>query len=173
MKNRVSFRCVGCNFYLDAKCATLPLTVRYRLEEHPLNLTFVEEEEGDEYYCDVCEEEREAWIWCYSCRSCNFVGHLGCVLGEFPFVKSKIHEAHRHPLSMVMKGKEESGKHSKNCGSCGEWFGENLAFQCGTCKFNIHAIGRCYHQQLKQGKLAYTHRNFYSRGVELYEQPTI
>ncbi|KAL0553472.1 hypothetical protein IC582_007367 [Cucumis melo] len=168
VKNRVSFRCVRCNFYLDAKCATLPLTVRYRFDAHPLNLTFVEEEESDEYYCDVCEEEREPWLWSYSCRICCFEAHLGCVLGEFPFVKSKIHEAHKHPLSMVMKGKEQK----INCGSCNEWCGENLAFQCGTCKFNIHAIGRCYQQQLKQGKLAYTQRYFYSRGVELYEQPT-
>lgn len=131
-------------------------------------MTFVEEEESDEYYCDVCEEEREPWLWSYSCRICCFEAHLGCVLGEFPFVKSKIHEAHKHPLSMVMKGKEQK----INCGSCNEWCGENLAFQCGTCKFNIHAIGRCYQQQLKQGKLAYTQRYFYSRGVELYEQPT-
>ncbi|XP_022155637.1 uncharacterized protein LOC111022694 [Momordica charantia] len=168
VKKKLAFRCVHCDFHLDARCATLPATVRHRADAHPLELGFVEEE-GEEYYCDVCELEREPQVWFYGCRECSFSAHLECVVGEFPHVKSKMHEAHRHPLNLAMKwkGVEQGG----DCAACGESCSDDLAFECGVCKFNVHAVGHCYHRGTVQGKLASTNRCFYYRGIGLHQHP--
>ncbi|KAG6591307.1 Jacalin-related lectin 19, partial [Cucurbita argyrosperma subsp. sororia] len=163
VKNKMAFRCVDCNFHLDAGCATLPLGVRYRFDPHPLDLTFVEDEE-EEYCCDICEEEREPGPWFYSCQKCSFAAHLDCAVGMFPFVKLKKHEAHKHTLKLGMKGKEE------DCVACGESCAEELAYECiSNCKFKVHAIGLCYHRQVVQGSLAFTNRSFSSRGIGLHQ----
>lgn len=163
VKDKVVFRCVGCKFYLDAGCATLPLGVRYRFDPHPLDLTFVEEEDED-YCCDICEEERESGPWFYGCQKCSFAAHLDCAVGMFPYVKSKKHEAHKHQLKLGMKGKKEA-----DCGDCGESCAEEeLTYECiENCKFRVHAFGLCYHRQVVQGNLPFTNRCYYSRGIGL------
>lgn len=164
VKHKVAFRCVDCNFYLDAGCATLPLGVRYRFDPHPLDLKFIEDEEDEEYCCDICEEERESGPWFYGCQKCSFAAHLDCVVGMFPYIKLKKHEAHKHTMKLGVKGKEE------DCVACGESCAEDLAYECiSNCKFKVHAIGLCYHRQLVQGSLAFTNRCFYSRGVGLHQ----
>lgn len=170
VKDKLVFQCTKCEYYLDIRCATLPVIVRYRFDQHPLNLTFVEEERRDEYYCDICEEEREMGLWFYSCRKCSFAAHPRCAVGEFPYVKSTMHKAHRHPLNLVMKlkGKEEGGG-CTSCGACKKSCAENLAFECGACKFNVHATGRCYHSQVLQGNLAFTNHNVFSRANQPYD----
>uniref|UniRef100_A0A2N9H459 Phorbol-ester/DAG-type domain-containing protein n=1 Tax=Fagus sylvatica TaxID=28930 RepID=A0A2N9H459_FAGSY len=52
------FRCTTCEFALDFRCATLPLTARYEQHEHPFILSYTAEDDSGEYYCDICEEER-------------------------------------------------------------------------------------------------------------------
>lgn len=164
----VAFRCVLCDYYLHLRCAMMPVIVRYRFDPHPLNLTFVEEERVDEYYCDICEEERDPWLWFYSCGKCSFTAHSKCVLGEFPYVKSAMHKSHRHPLNLVMKaGKIEGDR----CGACNKSCADSFAFECGACKFNVHATGRCYDLQVQEGNLAFTNRNVFSRANQPYEQP--
>ncbi|XP_038904483.1 uncharacterized protein LOC120090853 [Benincasa hispida] len=149
VENKEAFRCVECNFYLDATCATLPLKVRFRFDMHPLNLTFKNEDEGNEYYCDICEEERKAEQWFYSCKSCFFAAHLNCVLGDYPCMKSAKFNGHQHPLNLVKKGKIGYS----TCGACGNSCDVNMAFECGICKFNVHAFGPCYHLQLTRGEI--------------------
>ncbi|XP_030934544.1 uncharacterized protein LOC115959992 [Quercus lobata] len=81
------FRCATCDFVLDFKCATLPLTTWYNQHEHPFTLHYTPEDDSGEYYCDICEEERDPKQWFYYCAECSFPAHRNCILGENPNVK--------------------------------------------------------------------------------------
>ncbi|XP_075658706.1 uncharacterized protein LOC142628505 [Castanea sativa] len=81
------FRCATCEFVLDFKCATLPQTTWYNQHEHPFTLCYTPEDDSGEYYCDICEEERDPKKWFYYCAECNFPAHCDCILGENPNVK--------------------------------------------------------------------------------------
>ena len=54
------FRCTTCDFVLDFKCATLPQTACYYQHEQPFALCYNLEDDSSEYYCDICEEERDS-----------------------------------------------------------------------------------------------------------------
>uniref|UniRef100_A0A2N9HMM1 Zinc finger PHD-type domain-containing protein n=1 Tax=Fagus sylvatica TaxID=28930 RepID=A0A2N9HMM1_FAGSY len=84
------FRCATCGFALDFKCATLPLTTRYEQYEHPFTLCYTAEDDSGEYYCDICEEERNPKHWFYYCADCSYPAHPECILGEDPNVKTDI-----------------------------------------------------------------------------------
>ncbi|KAL4600690.1 hypothetical protein ACB092_11G216500 [Castanea dentata] len=81
------FRCTTCEFALDFKCATLSKTTRYKLHEHPFTLCYITEDDSGEYYCDICEEERNPKHWFYYCTNCDYPAHTKCILGENPNVK--------------------------------------------------------------------------------------
>uniref|UniRef100_A0A7N2M1F9 DC1 domain-containing protein n=1 Tax=Quercus lobata TaxID=97700 RepID=A0A7N2M1F9_QUELO len=81
------FRCATCEFVLDFRCAALPQTAWYNQHEHPFTLYCKPEDDSGEYYCDICEEERDPKQWFYYCADCNFPAHLECILGEEPNVK--------------------------------------------------------------------------------------
>ncbi|XP_040944032.1 uncharacterized protein [Gossypium hirsutum] len=56
----VAYRCMKrCNFSLDVGCATLPLTAWYKHDRHPLTLTFSDDSEPSQLYCDLCEKRRK------------------------------------------------------------------------------------------------------------------
>ena len=76
------FRCTNCEFALDYKCATLPYTTRYNQHEHPFTLCYRREDDSGEYYCDICEEERNSKHWFYYCEDCSYPAHPKCILGE-------------------------------------------------------------------------------------------
>ena len=59
------FRCTTYEFALDFKCATLPQTARYKQQEHLFTLSYTAEDDSSEYYCDICEEERNPKHWFY------------------------------------------------------------------------------------------------------------
>ncbi|KAF3942576.1 hypothetical protein CMV_030779 [Castanea mollissima] len=84
------FRCSTCEFVLDFKCATLPQATWYNQHEHPFNLCYTPEDDSGEYYCDICEEERDPKQWFYYCAECNFPAHRDCILGKNPNVKQHI-----------------------------------------------------------------------------------
>ncbi|KAK9989867.1 hypothetical protein SO802_030106 [Lithocarpus litseifolius] len=81
------FRCTTCEFALDFKCATLPQTTRYKQHEHPFNLCYTAEDDSGEYYCDICEDERDPKHWFYYCADCSYPAHTTCILGENPNLK--------------------------------------------------------------------------------------
>ena len=81
------FRCTTCKFALDFKCATLPHSTRYGKHEHPFTLYYSAENDFGEYYCNICEEERDSKYWFYYCADCNYPAHCKCILGENPNVK--------------------------------------------------------------------------------------
>ncbi|XP_062143672.1 uncharacterized protein LOC133851331 [Alnus glutinosa] len=82
------FKCADCEFTLDLRCATLPHTVRYRFFEQPFKLCYSTKYDSDgEYYCDICEEERDPKHWFYYCADLNFTAHPDCILGINPYKK--------------------------------------------------------------------------------------
>jgi hypothetical protein len=134
----VEFRCTHCNeFTLCLRCATLPLVARYEYHTHLLKLSYTREDDSnEEYYCLICEEERDhPDHWYYSCVKCKFTVHSRCILGKNPCVsygRTFIDEDHEHPLIIVQKT-----KHSPPCDACGKSF-VDVALECNQCKFNVH-----------------------------------
>ncbi|KAL0005900.1 hypothetical protein SO802_013461 [Lithocarpus litseifolius] len=134
------FRCTICEFALDFKCATLPYTTRYRHHEHPFTLCYTVEDNSGEYYCDICEEEREQKHWFYYCADCTYPAHPncilgGCILGEYTnwkFGNSYEDGCHPHPLTFI-----EETKDNPQCHNCGDPCREFI-FQCAPCNFYIH-----------------------------------
>ncbi|KAL4636983.1 hypothetical protein ACB092_03G048300 [Castanea dentata] len=81
------FCCTTCDFALDFKCATLPQIARYKQHEHPFTLCYTAEDDSGEYYCDICEEERDPKHWFYYCANCDYPAHTKCILGKNPNLK--------------------------------------------------------------------------------------
>jgi hypothetical protein len=114
------FVCTKCNFALGFECATLPLKAKYEYDPHPLSLTCVAQNDSEEYYCLICEEERNPNHWFYCCVECNFAAHPQCVVGRHPYIKygrDFTWGNHQHPLNFVRRTKD-----SRPCDSCGESF---------------------------------------------------
>ena len=131
------FRCTTCEFALDFKCATLPQTARYKQHEHPFTLHYTIEDDSDEYYCNICEEERNPKHWFYYCANSNYPIHPKCILGNYPNIKfgsAYKFSFHPRPLTFI----EETKDHFK-CNHCGLTCTE-LFYQCAQCNFNRH----CY-----------------------------
>ena len=78
------FRCTTCEFALDFKCVTLPQTTMYKQHEHPFTLSYTAEDDFGEYYCDICEEERNPNHQFYYCIDCTYLAHPKCILKEYP-----------------------------------------------------------------------------------------
>jgi hypothetical protein len=128
------FRCPKCEFTLDFGCATLPRTVKYRQHEHLFTLRYTVEDDSGEYYCDICEEERNPKHWFYYCEKCSYPAHPKCIFGDFRNIKFGIYtsDVHQHPLTLVRKTKDQSP-----CDKCG-YPCNVLAYECATCNINIH-----------------------------------
>ncbi|XP_038897006.1 uncharacterized protein LOC120085191 [Benincasa hispida] len=63
LMHKNSVGCEECDFYLDLRCAHLPIEVKTRFDEHPLSLIIVidgEEEESEEEEESDSEEEEES-----------------------------------------------------------------------------------------------------------------
>jgi hypothetical protein len=133
---RGNFTCTTCKFDLCTTCATLPLVTKCKYDTHLLKLSYMREDEFEEYYCLICEEERDnPDHWFYYCVKCNFSGHPKCVLGVNPYInygRTYIHEDHRHPLTFV----EKIG-YSPPCDVCDTSF-KDMALECTRCKFKVH-----------------------------------
>ncbi|XP_059457626.1 uncharacterized protein LOC132187350 [Corylus avellana] len=84
-----AFRCLDlhCDFNLHLSCGPLPYTIQHKSHIHPLILTIcpIEDEkdcEPDEFYCNVCEKERDPFLPIYYCKECPFVAGISCVISE-------------------------------------------------------------------------------------------
>ncbi|MFQ6635055.1 hypothetical protein Gotur_011962, partial [Gossypium turneri] len=77
------FSCKKCDFNVHPKCMPLPSSFEHKCHLHPLMLVspFAEDDSGD-YYCNVCETERNPEIDVYYCAECNYIAHIDCVLFE-------------------------------------------------------------------------------------------
>ncbi|PPR82238.1 hypothetical protein GOBAR_AA38482 [Gossypium barbadense] len=102
-----------CDFSLDVGCATLPLTAWYKYDRHALTLTFSDDSEASQLYCDFCEKEREPNSWFYYCAECDNSLHLNCAIGDDPYMKlgNKLEDpGHKHSFTVV--------KNIWNCPPC-------------------------------------------------------
>uniref|UniRef100_A0A2N9J3C2 Phorbol-ester/DAG-type domain-containing protein n=1 Tax=Fagus sylvatica TaxID=28930 RepID=A0A2N9J3C2_FAGSY len=137
----ITFTCDLCGKEgKDFKCATLPLTTRYKQHEHPFTLYCTPEDDSGEYYCDICEEERDPKHWFYYCEDCNYPAHLQCILGKYPdcrFGDTYKFTWHPHRVTLIKEMKDPP-----RCDECHQPC-EELIFQCTQCNFNIHGKGDC------------------------------
>ncbi|KAF3956213.1 hypothetical protein CMV_018640 [Castanea mollissima] len=134
-KSLLVFRCTVCEFALDFNCVELPHTTRYKQHEHPFTLFYIAEDNSGEYYCDICEEERDPNHWFYYCSDCSYPAHPKCILGKYPKCKFEgvyTFSRHPHPLTFV-----EEPKDHPPCDTCEDPCDEFI-YQCVRCNFNIH-----------------------------------
>ena len=140
------FRCTKCEFTLDFGCASLPLTVKHRQHEHLFTLRYSAEDNSGEYYCDICEEERDSKFWFYYCDECSFPAHPKCIFGEFldskyrdcrniKFGSTYTSKIHQHPLTLARKTMDHDV-----CDKCGKFCNE-VAYECATCNSIIQVWG--------------------------------
>ena len=95
------FCCTTCEFTLDFKCATLPHITRYKQHEHSFTLCCIVEDNSSEYYCNICEEERDSKHWFYYYANCNYPTYFECILGRClncKFENASKFDRHEHPL---------------------------------------------------------------------------
>ncbi|WRX26213.1 DC1 - like 10 [Theobroma cacao] len=93
----MGYSCQKCDFHLHFNCAdSLKRALKLRTEMHPRACNKCEssldsqpfyhclecEDDSREYYCDICEEERNSNNHVYYCEECygQFVAHIECVL---------------------------------------------------------------------------------------------
>ncbi|XP_022747880.1 uncharacterized protein LOC111297392 [Durio zibethinus] len=82
-KEGAFYRCVQCNFNIHFRCLPAPPVGKHRYHRHFLILHHgVIEDDSGEYYCDVCEEERNPKHHIYYCKKCTYIAHVECVLKE-------------------------------------------------------------------------------------------
>ena len=78
------FRCTKCEFTLNFGCATLPHAIKYKQHEHSFTFNYIAEDDSNEYYYNICEEERDhPNHWFYNCEECSYSAHPKCIFGEF------------------------------------------------------------------------------------------
>ncbi|KAF4371221.1 hypothetical protein F8388_020948 [Cannabis sativa] len=81
----ILFRCVECDFNLHFLCGPLPSIIKFDYHIHSLTLVdhyIPKDDHNDEFYCDICEEERDPYIRIYCCKDCDFAAHIHCLLIE-------------------------------------------------------------------------------------------
>ncbi|PPR94471.1 hypothetical protein GOBAR_AA26208 [Gossypium barbadense] len=131
----VAYRCMKrCDFSLDVGCATLPLIAWYKYDRHPLTLTYSDNSEPSQHYCDLCEKEREPNRWLYYCADCDNSLHLNCAIGDLPYMKlgNKVnYYSHKDPLSVV-----KNIWNCPPCKVCGE-ICNGHALECKESECNI------------------------------------
>ncbi|XP_007029172.2 PREDICTED: uncharacterized protein LOC18599231 isoform X1 [Theobroma cacao] len=132
----LAYKCTqGCEFILEFRCLTLPQIAWYKYDNHPLTLTYDEGSDPYQFYCDICEEERDSNKWFYYCADCDNAAHPECILGDLPFIKLgrtlKIYR-HPHPLTFV--------KNIWNCPPCNvcKKLCNEQALQCTECNLIFH-----------------------------------
>ncbi|MFQ6657144.1 hypothetical protein Gotur_026947 [Gossypium turneri] len=134
----VAYRCLRrYDFSLDVRCATLPLTAWYKYDRHPLTLTYSDDSEPSQLYCDLCEKEREPNRWFYYCADCDNSLHLNCAIGDLSYMKLgnklKVYR-HKHPFTVV-----KNIWNCPPCKGCGEVCnGQALECKESECNFTVH-----------------------------------
>ncbi|KAG2694765.1 hypothetical protein I3760_08G160600 [Carya illinoinensis] len=125
------YECVRCNFYLDPKCAFLPLTIKAESHDHHLILL----RKSFPFTCDTCGKESKCMS--YFCITCSFVVHTQCAL-----IPSTLKvTSHDHPLSLNLKYSHQLN-HSENqqiCQLCVRKVDTKYkAYYCSSCDFAAH-----------------------------------
>ncbi|KAL6273128.1 hypothetical protein ACE6H2_023820 [Prunus campanulata] len=129
--------------------------IEHKYDNHPLKLTYDSvTNDDDEYYCKICEGERDPKYWFYRCEDCDFDFHPDCVLGRYSKIKlgsTYKHDAHPHPVTLVDKIKsvipnDKRYEDVSPCEVCHEPC-EGLVYECSECNINIHQNECCNLQE--------------------------
>ncbi|XP_017980916.1 PREDICTED: uncharacterized protein LOC18592869 isoform X1 [Theobroma cacao] len=130
------YKCKDCTFVLHVKCMALPQRARHKCDKHFLELTFHDENADlEEYYCDICERQRNPNHWFYHCVICDNSAHSKCVFERYPFLNKKIGKTykdcfHGHPLICVKKSYDICLRCGLPC--------QDIALECKSCNFTVH-----------------------------------
>lgn len=66
----------------------LLLKAMHKYDNYLLRLTYITEDHCEaQYYCLICEQERDLNHWFHYCADYNFFAHLHCILKKYPYVK--------------------------------------------------------------------------------------
>jgi hypothetical protein len=126
------YHCSHCNFSLETKCASLPLTVQAEIHhEHPLTLV----RKSVSFTCDACGEEGKGMF--YLCAICPFLVHLQCA--SLPLTVK--HVRHSHPLHLTNSLHQPQLNQSDHplCLLCVKTVNTNyMVYYCSVCDFVTH-----------------------------------
>ncbi|XVF42266.1 hypothetical protein PTKIN_Ptkin01aG0347000 [Pterospermum kingtungense] len=77
------YRCVQCDFNLHLQCFPISPSAKHKYHMHQLIfMDSIKEDDSGEYYCDVCESERNPKHPVYWCEKCKFIVHIECIVHE-------------------------------------------------------------------------------------------
>ncbi|XP_035551575.1 uncharacterized protein LOC109008074 isoform X2 [Juglans regia] len=126
-----TYNCSGCKFKLCIKCASLSLTTKVDIHDHPLTLM----RKSTQFTCDHCEEEGKGMFYFCATTTCSFMVHPECTLSPLverpPIIKAEIHDED-HPLTLVQRFLI-----SLTCNACGNDIKGRFYF-CAICAFVVH-----------------------------------
>ncbi|KAG4181230.1 hypothetical protein ERO13_A10G214100v2 [Gossypium hirsutum] len=134
-----AYACKDCNFAVDYRCLRLPDKIQHKCDEHPLRLTYGEDNIYSEYhYCDVCEKGRNTSHWFYRCAICESSVHRDCVINAYSYMKlgkTYTTKDHPHPLTFTRKAYD----YPSECHICEEHC-EDLSAECleNGCNYIVH-----------------------------------
>ncbi|MBA0753471.1 hypothetical protein Gogos_000134 [Gossypium gossypioides] len=134
-----AYACKECNFAVEFDCLTLPDKIQHKCDEHPLKLTYGEDNIYSKYhYCDICERRRNPSRWFYRCAVCDNSAHKDCVIDAYSYMKlGKTYTAkdHPHPLTFTRKIYD----YPPECHICEEHC-EDLSAECleNGCSYIVH-----------------------------------
>ncbi|OMO70137.1 C1-like protein [Corchorus olitorius] len=133
-----AYRCTKrCDFAIDFGCLVLPFKAGYKYDKHPLTLTYTDNSDPNQLYCDFCEEERDSRPWFYHCSDCDNSLHKECALGQLPFSKrgsTYRYSRHKHPLTFV-----DNIWNCPLCIACGKvCYRQALECKESGCNFTVH-----------------------------------
>jgi hypothetical protein len=126
------YHCSHCNFSLESKCASLPLTVQAEIhQEHPLTLM----RRSVSFTCEACGKEGKGMF--YLCAMCPFLVHLQC--SSSPLLVK--HIRHTHPLHLTnsLQQPQLNQSDQRLCLLCAKMVNTNyMVYYCSTCDFVTH-----------------------------------
>ncbi|XWS57718.1 hypothetical protein CRYUN_Cryun09bG0197500 [Craigia yunnanensis] len=82
------YRCVQCGFKqrgfnFHFQCLQISSSTKHKYHRHLLILMdSIREDDSGEYYCDLCEDERNPSHPVYCCEKCTYIVHIECILHE-------------------------------------------------------------------------------------------
>ncbi|KAG7968485.1 hypothetical protein I3843_08G157700 [Carya illinoinensis] len=125
------YECSHCKFYLDPKCAFLPLTIKAESHDHHLILL----RKSFPFTCDTCGKESKCMS--YFCITCSFVVHTQCAL-----IPSTLKvTSHDHPLSLNLKYSPQlnQSENQQICQLCVQKVDTKYkVYYCSSCDFAAH-----------------------------------
>ncbi|KAK9060599.1 hypothetical protein SSX86_021305 [Deinandra increscens subsp. villosa] len=148
------FHCPTCDFYFHVGCVLLlPRVIKHKCDKHPLSLRYEPAENHiTEYFCEICEDEFNPWVWFYHCTTCAQSMHTDCaplILQCEQATHVTYHETvyrflnvkfggtikikgHPHRLTFV-QGLESDGR----CIRCRWLLQYKMIFKCLECDFAL------------------------------------